>query len=113
MGTMRKVYVCLFLFFVALGVRAQYNINLAATNYTENFDALTNGAWSDNSTLTGWYARTDLTSPIATYAANTGTTTAGALYAFGVAGTNPLSDRALGYASSNALSAHQELEEAI
>ena len=80
----------------------QFNINAFATNYTQDFNTLTNGTWTDNTTLTGWYAKTDNTASITTYGANTGTTTAGALYAFGVAGTNPLSERALGMASSNA-----------
>jgi hypothetical protein len=81
---------------------AQFNINAVSTNYTQDFNTLTNGTWTDNTTLTGWYARTDLTASITTYAANTGTTTTAGLYAFGVAGTNPLTDRALGYSPTNA-----------
>jgi uncharacterized repeat protein (TIGR02543 family) len=81
---------------------SQFNISAGSTNYTQDFNGLTNGAWTDNTTLGGWYAKTDATASIATYGANTGTTTAAGLYAFGVAGTNPLSDRGLGYAPSNA-----------
>jgi endonuclease I len=80
----------------------QYNINAGSTNYTQDFNTLTSGTWTDNSSLTGWYARTDLTASVASYAANTGSTTTAGLYAFGVAGTNPLSDRALGWGISNA-----------
>lgn len=80
----------------------QFNIAAGGTNYTQDFNTLTAGAWADNTTLTGWYARTDATSVIATYGANTGTTTTAGLYAFGVAGTNPLSDRGLGWVVSNA-----------
>lgn len=68
---------------------------------TENFNYLTSGDWVNGITAPGWYAKTDATPTISTYAANTGTTTTGALYAFGVEGTNPLSDRALGLISSN------------
>lgn len=93
----------IFLFFVVLSTTstAQFNINAAATNYTEDFNLLTNGTWADNSTVTGWYAKTDATASITSYGANTGGTVTGGLYAYGVAGTNPLSERSLGYASSN------------
>lgn len=80
----------------------QFNISAVSTNYTQDFNTLTTGTWTDNTTLTGWYARTDLTASITSYAANTGTTTTAGLYAFGVAGTNPLSDRGLGFSPSNA-----------
>lgn len=68
---------------------------------TEDFNDLTSGTWTNGTTKTGWYAKTDITPTITAYAANTGSTTTGALYAFGVEGTNPLSDRALGLISSN------------
>ncbi|MBX2974360.1 MAG: hypothetical protein KF797_14790, partial [Flavobacteriales bacterium] len=81
---------------------AQHSIAAGGTDYTQDFDALTTGTWTDNSTLAGWYARTDATTSITTYGANTGATTTAGLYAFGIAGTNPLTDRALGYAPTNA-----------
>ncbi len=80
---------------------AQYNINALSTNYTTGFNTLTSGTWTDNTTVTGWYTKTDATSSIVTYGANTGSTTTAGLYAFGVAGTNALSDRALGFAPTN------------
>ena len=86
---------------VASPTLAQHSIAAGATDYTQDFNALTSGAWANGSTLSGWYARTDATASIATYGANTGSTTTAGLYAFGVAGTNPLTDRALGYAPSN------------
>ena len=53
---------------------------------TENFDTLastgTNIAWTDNSTIPGWY------STRATFNSGTGSSNTGALYSFGVAGTN-------------------------
>ncbi|MCX6319658.1 MAG: T9SS type A sorting domain-containing protein [Bacteroidetes bacterium] len=98
---MRKFIVFFFALLVYSFSNAQFNINAVATNYSQDFNTLTNGAWADNTTLNGWYARTDATATIGTYGANTGTTTAGGLYAFGVTGTNPPTERALGYASSN------------
>ena len=65
---------------------------------TENFDTLaqtgTNIAWTDNTTIPGWYS----TRP--TYNSGTGSSNTGALYSFGVAGTNPVTDRALGSVGS-------------
>src|SRR6185295_16210314 len=67
---------------------------------TENFDTLastgTGIAWTDNSTIAGWY------SSRVTYNSGTGSSNAGALYSFGVAGTNPVTDRALGSVGSGA-----------
>jgi len=100
---MRKVYLLIILALpISAAIHAQFDINAVSTNYTEDFNTLTNGTWTDGTTVTGWYAKTDNTATIATYGANTGTTTAGGLYAYGVAGTNPLSERALGFVSSNA-----------
>ncbi|UPT71822.1 MAG: hypothetical protein M0D53_05815 [Flavobacterium sp. JAD_PAG50586_2] len=81
----------------------QVNIAAFGTNYTQDFNTLTTSAppitWTDNSTLPGWYARTDATSPIGTnYGANNGSVNTGGLYSFG---TTAAADRALGMASSN------------
>ncbi len=79
-------------------------IGTNTTIFTQNFNTLASSGsntWTDSITLTGWYAKTDLTANINTYSANTGATITGALYSYGVAGTNPLSDRALGFAPSN------------
>ncbi|WP_333694134.1 choice-of-anchor D domain-containing protein [Flavobacterium sp.] len=81
---------------------AQFSITAGATNYTQNFNTLVNtgtGTWSNNSTLSGWYAQTFNNSAITTCNANTGTTTAAALYSYG---TNLNSDRSLGFSASNA-----------
>ncbi|MCA6485447.1 MAG: T9SS sorting signal type C domain-containing protein [Chitinophagaceae bacterium] len=96
-----RVLLVAFTLLISAASWGQFNINAFGTNYTQDFNTLTNGTWTDNTTLTGWYARTDATASITTYGANTGTTTTGALYAFGVAGTNPITERALGMASSN------------
>jgi DNA/RNA endonuclease G (NUC1) len=65
---------------------------------TENFDTLaatgTNIAWTDNSTIPGWYSTRTI------YNSGTGSSATGALYSFGVAGTNPVTDRALGSIAS-------------
>ena len=71
------------------------------TPLTENFDTLastgTGIAWTDNSTIPGWY------STRTTYNSGTGSSNAGALYSFGVAGTNAVTDRALGSVASGVL----------
>ncbi|MFN8298885.1 MAG: PKD domain-containing protein [Chitinophagales bacterium] len=83
---------------------AQFSIAAGGTDYTQNFDGLGTSAssWTNNSTLTGWYAATDATASITTVGVNTGTTTTAGFYSFGVLGTNALADRALGYVTSNA-----------
>ncbi len=87
---------------------AQFNINAVATDYTENFNTLANTGtgitWTNNTTATGWYARTSAGTgtSIAVYGTNTGSTLTAGLYSFGVAGTNPVTDRALGIVNSNA-----------
>src|SRR5215471_9879210 len=74
------------------------SITALGTPLTENFDSLastgTGVAWTDNSTIPGWY------STRATYNSGTGSSNTGALYSFGVAGTNPDTDRALGSVAS-------------
>ncbi|MFM9984892.1 MAG: T9SS type A sorting domain-containing protein [Flavobacteriales bacterium] len=93
--------ICALLFFGA-HASAQFSIAAAATNYTQDFSALTPaGTWTDNTTLTGWYARTTANATIATFGLNTGSTTTAGLYSFAVAGTNPLTDKSLGYVASN------------
>lgn len=77
-------------------------VTLTSSPYTQDFNTLVSsstGTWSDNTTLAGWYAKTDLTASITSCNANTGTTTAAGLYSFG---TTSVTDRALGYAPSNA-----------
>lgn len=80
----------------------QSSIAAFATPYTQNFNGLastgTSITWTDNTTLTGWYAKTDITSPITSYGTNNGSSNTGALYSFG---TNSAADRALGMACSN------------
>jgi hypothetical protein len=61
---------------------AQANLASGGTT-TQNFDPLTTTTWTNNTTLTGWYAKTDLTASITAYAANTGSTTTAGLYSFG------------------------------
>ncbi len=68
---------------------------LFSGTYTQNFNTLaTSGVsntWTDNSTISGWYAANNAT-PLTTYSANSGAGTNG-LFSFG-SGTS--SDRALG-----------------
>ena len=75
----------------------------AGSPYTQNFDSLgsVSNAWTDSSTLPGWYASQSIGGPtVAGYRAGTGSSTAGALWSFGVAGVNPVTDRALGSVAS-------------
>lgn len=79
---------------------AQFSIEDADTDYTQNFNSLTPaGAWSNNTTLSGWYARTTNTASITAFALGTGTTTSAGFYSFA---STPTSDRALGFVTTNA-----------
>jgi uncharacterized protein len=79
---------------------SQVSFTPTGLTYSQDFNTLTSaGTWTNNSTLTGWYAKTDATASITTYALNTGSSTGAALYSFG---STSSSDRALGYAPSNA-----------
>lgn len=74
-------------------------------SYSQNFDSLPStgtNAWSNNSTLLGWYAGTDVTAGMTSLIAGSGSSTTAGFYTFGVAGENPVTDRALGFVTSNA-----------
>jgi len=96
-------------FFARVGAKpnpvAPISIMMLGTPITQNFDTLatsgTTNAWTDNSTLAGWYSQFSLqpTNPT-TYRADSGGSNTGALYSWGVAGTNPVGDRALGSVGS-------------
>ena len=76
---------------------SQASITSIGTSVTQNFDDLsTSGAWNDNSSLIGWYAKTDITPSIIEYFENDGSVTEPALYSFGLE-----TDRALGYVPSD------------
>lgn len=81
------------------------SLNTMFVASTQNFDSLatsgTTNAWSDGTTLTGWYSQFELqpASPT-TYRADSGGSNTGAIYSWGVAGTNVLTERALGSLSS-------------
>lgn len=86
----------------APGVHAAVSYTTPESIYTQNFDSLNGVAtWTNNSTLTGWYARTDATASITAIGSNTGSSTTAGLYSFGVAGTNLVSERSLGFATTN------------
>src|SRR5262245_22031496 len=105
---MRKIFVAIAAVCFAVSVSYFVQSSSAVTNgasittlgvaLTENFDSLastgTGIAWTDNSTIPGWY------SSRTTYNSGTGSSATGALYSFGVAGTNPVTDRALGSVAS-------------
>ena|SRR5690606_23753512 len=76
---------------------SQLSITAPSTDYTQNFNALTSGTWTNNSTLTGWYARTSLAGSITSYGSNSGATAAAGFYSYG-----PANEKALGHVISNA-----------
>jgi uncharacterized protein len=90
----------------ASNAQAQVSIASLGSPVTQNFDSLAStgaaNAWTDNSTLPGWYATfnggTGAFGNV--YRADTGSNNAGALYSYGIAGTNAVADRALGSLSS-------------
>jgi predicted extracellular nuclease len=81
------------------------SITSLGTPITQNFDTLvttgTTNAWTDDTTLTGWYSQFSLlpASPT-TYRADSGGSNTGAIYSWGVAGTNPITERAFGSIAS-------------
>lgn len=86
----------------ARSVRAAGAVPLTATAYTQNFDTLANSgssaAWTNDSTLPGWYLGTDANPTVTSYLVGTGSGTTGGLYSFGSASAT---DRALGGLGSN------------
>jgi len=71
----------------------------AGSPYTQDFDSLgtISNAWTDNTTLAGWYASKSAGGATVTgYRVDAGLANAGAIYSYGVAGVNPVTDRALG-----------------
>jgi endonuclease/exonuclease/phosphatase family metal-dependent hydrolase len=91
------------LWFLALPVRGQ--IVMSAGSYSQNFNSLSNSGssfgWTNNLTLPGWYAATNLTAAksgmVSTYSPSAGNTASGGLYSLGEAGS---ADRALGSLAS-------------
>ena len=75
-------------------------MNALGTAYTQNFNTLSSvagtAAWTDDSTLPGWYSQYQTGNPV-TYSVGSGTDTAGALYSFGSAAS---SERAFGSLAS-------------
>ncbi len=80
----------------------QRSIDAIGVPITENFNTLTTSynylPWFDNSTLIGWYAKTDATSSIAEYTADDGTYPVEGLYSYG---TDQSTDRAFGFFPSD------------
>ncbi|MCQ4164182.1 ExeM/NucH family extracellular endonuclease [Tahibacter harae] len=96
---LRRAYgACALLLLAAAPASAQVALNALDTAYTQNFNALPasgSSAWSNNTTLAGWYhARTGSGGSIV---ADTGAGNAGNLYSYGAAGAN---ERALGSVGS-------------
>lgn len=96
---MRKFQWLIFLLFFFRVSHAQILINSTGSAYTQNFNSLlqtgSSNAWTDNSTIAGWY------STLSNYAASSGTGTGGGLYSYGAsAAPGDVTDRALGLLST-------------
>jgi endonuclease/exonuclease/phosphatase family metal-dependent hydrolase len=77
---------------------AEAQISMSGGVYHQNFDGLASvgsvNAWTDNSTLPGWYAsKSALPNAVTNYIANAGSLTTGSLYSYGATAS---ADRALG-----------------
>lgn len=83
---------------------ANLSVTTLGSPITQNFDTLlqtgTANPWTDNSTLSGWYAQFGTTTNPTTYRADSGGSNTGAIYSWGVAGTNLIGDRAFGSVGS-------------
>src|SRR5947209_12581769 len=81
-------------------VRPSLSMTTLGTAITQNFDTLANTGtptWTDDSTLSGWYAQFGTTTNPTAYTPGTGSSGTGALYSFGSTGST---DRALGSVGS-------------
>jgi endonuclease/exonuclease/phosphatase family metal-dependent hydrolase len=80
---------------------ANAQIAMSGGMYSQSFDSLANNgtpAWTDNSTLPGWYiSKSVAPNDVTSYAAGTGSSGTGAIYSFGASGSN---ERALGSVAS-------------
>ena len=95
---MKKIPQFALLAALSLWLPAKAQVLLSAGKYAQNFDALAASGtvnWTNNFSLSGWYAAKGATDA-ATYLANAGTTATGSLYSFGTNGVNSAADRALG-----------------
>jgi hypothetical protein len=99
-----KLPLRLAVFFAAgmcLMTSANAQIAMSGGMYSQSFDSLANNgtpAWTDNSTLPGWYiSKSVAPNDVTSYAAGTGSSGTGAIYSFGASGSN---ERALGSVAS-------------
>jgi endonuclease I len=102
----RLAVIGLFCFALVEAARGQVVINSFEDVYTQNFDTLPSSGssftWTDNSTITGWYAANTGSQSFNPAGISTGSTTTGNLYSFG---TSSASDRALGSIGSGSATA--------
>ncbi|MCS7012919.1 MAG: T9SS type A sorting domain-containing protein [Chloroherpetonaceae bacterium] len=100
---MRKAILLFWLLILSTAAYSQVNINSLPATITQDFNTLatsgTTNTWTDNSTLTGWYATwVGGTGTFSNqYRADDGSSNTGALYSFG---TGTQTDRALGSLAS-------------
>ena len=86
----------------SLTTHGQVCIDNTSFTHTENFNSLsssgTSNTWTNNSTISGWYATNVSTGDYTTYRAGTGSSSTTGLYSFGTGS----GDRALGSLNQNA-----------
>jgi PEP-CTERM motif len=85
--------------------RSQISYDGTGLSYSQNFDSLGTStvAWSDNSTLPGWYLNSTVLGVPASLAASTGNNSGGNAFNVGVAGVNPATDRAIGWLNASTI----------
>lgn len=93
--------------FIGLTTLSHAQVSLTSTSYVQNFDSLSAtglaNVWSNNTTLSGWYAFRELPIP-GTFAAASYRSDLGAvqgLYSFGAQSGGNMSDRSLGSIAGN------------
>ncbi|WP_161499174.1 DNA/RNA non-specific endonuclease [Flavipsychrobacter stenotrophus] len=85
---------------------AQVSLTNGSATYTQNFNTLASSgtpAWSNNTTIVGWYAAQGV-GTLSTYITGTGSGTGAGIYSFGASAA---ADRALGSLPSNATDSFQ------
>jgi hypothetical protein len=100
---MLPILLCCIVLSAADVARSQVIYDGTGLSYTQNFDSLGTGtvAWTDNSTLPGWYLNSTTLGIPTSVATSTGNNSSGNVFNVGVAGVNPVTDRALGWLTTS------------
>src|SRR4051812_29453424 len=100
---MRNIYILLVLYSLgALSLKAQISITSVGTAYTQNFNSLSSASsatWTNNSTISGWYAEQS-SGAVSTISISNGSSSTGAFYNYG---STSSSDRSIGSMNDNTI----------